>query len=207
MVKTSREFYTGMGVDWLSERKNAEHTEKELSYLLKLLKKGERVLDLACGYGRFSIPLASKGFDVEGIDITPVFIERAKEEAGKRNLNIGFRIGEMTDLPYENESFDSVICMWNAFSELTVEQDQVKTIKEICRVLKKGGLAIIESRNHRSSGVDEKNMIDGNESMPSYNHTRGSMKKLMKLSQVEDFKIYIDDFGGRKRLISLLRKK
>ena len=207
MVKTSREFYTGLGVDWLSERKNAENTEKELSYLLKLLKKGWKVLDLACGYGRFSIPMASKGFIIEGIDITPVFIERAKEEAKKRNLHIGFRVGTMTDLPYENESFDSVICMWNAFSELTVEQDQIKSIKEICRVLKKDGLCIIEVRNHRSSGVDMTNLIDGHESMPSYNHTRGSMRRLMNLSQVEDFKVFIDDFGGRKRLILLLRKK
>ncbi|MEM4056829.1 MAG: class I SAM-dependent methyltransferase [Thermoplasmatales archaeon] len=51
------------------------------------------MLDLACGYGRFSIPLAAMRYDVEGIDITPLFIEIAKEEANKRNLGTEFRVG------------------------------------------------------------------------------------------------------------------
>ena len=42
-----------------------------------------------------------------------------------------------------DNSFDSVICMWNAFSELAHDQDQVRVIGEIYRVLKKNGLRII----------------------------------------------------------------
>ena len=201
IAKTPREFYTEIGFEWLSERKNSVMTENELAYLTELLKKSWKILDLACGYGRFSIPLAAMGYRVEGIDITPIFIEKAKEEAKKRDLNIEFRVGDMKSLPYEDRSFDSVICMWNAFSEIAQEQDQVRVISEIFRVLKRGGLAIVEVRNHRSSGLIEENFIDGYEAMPSYNHTRGSMKRLMKLSGVDSFKVFIDKFGGRNRLI------
>ena len=200
-MKTPKEFYTEMGADWLSMMKDNAITESELSYLTKILKNGSTILDLACGYGRLSIPIAEHGYTVYGVDITPVFIEKATQEAKKRNLNVEFKIGDMRNIPYPDASFDYVICMWNAFSELSTEQVQITVINEIYRVLKKTGLAIIEMRNHRSSGLVEKNFIERFEAMPSFNHTRGSIKRLMRLSRVTNFKVFIDDFGGRKRLI------
>ena len=86
-MKTSAEFYTEMGIDWLSDRKNSSKTKSELSYLTNIMRSGSKILDLACGYGRFSIPLAEQGYSVYGLDITPNFIERAINEAKKRNLN------------------------------------------------------------------------------------------------------------------------
>ena len=65
IAKTPREFYTEIGFEWLSERKNSVMTENELAYLTELLKKSWKILDLACGYGRFSIPLAAMGYRVE----------------------------------------------------------------------------------------------------------------------------------------------
>ena len=200
-MKTPKEFYTEMGADWLSRMKDNAITESELSYLTKILKNGSTILDLACGYGRLSIPIAEHGYTVYGVDITPVFIEKATQEAKKRNLNVEFKIGDMRNIPYPDASFDYVICMWNAFSELSTEQVQITVINEIYRVLKKTGLAIIEMRNHRSSGLVEKNFIERFEAMPSFNHTRGSIKRFMRLSRVTNFKVFIDDFGGRKRLI------
>lgn len=206
MPKVPRDFYTELGAEWLSQRKADGQTTQELKYVMQFLGKEGKVLDLACGYGRFSIPLAENGYLVEGLDITPAFIERAREEANRRGLKISFRIGNMEALPYEDNSFLSVICMWNAFSELAQEQEQVCTILEIYRVLKKDGLAIVEVRNHRSSRLVEANVIDEHEAMPSYNHTRGSMRRLMKLSRLEDYEVFIDDFGGRNRLILEIRK-
>ena len=200
-MKTSAEFYTEMGIDWLSDRKNSSKTKSELSYLTNIMRSCSKILDLACGYGRFSIPLAEQGYSVYGLDITPNFIERAINEAKKRNLNIEFRIGDMKNIPYADCSFEYVICMWNAFSEIPTEHEQIAVIGQIYRVLKKAGTAIIEMRNHRSSGLVEKNFIDGLEAMPSFNHTRGSIKRLISLSGVSNFKVFIDDFGGRKRLI------
>jgi ubiquinone/menaquinone biosynthesis C-methylase UbiE len=146
--------------------KNSAITISESSYLTNILKNGSTILDLACGFGRFSIPLAEYGYTVYGTDITPIFIEKAKEEAEKRNLNIEFRIGDMKKIPYTNCSFDYVIRMWNAFSEISTEQEQITVINEIYRVLKKTGLAIIEMRNHRSSGLVEKTLLTGMRQCP-----------------------------------------
>ena len=200
-MKTPTEFYTEMGADWLSARKNSVKTNTELSYIKRFLRNGSTILDLACGYGRFSIPLAEEGYTIYGIDITPAFIDRAREEAKKRNLNIEFKVGNMQNIPYPEGSFDHVICMWNAFSELAREQEQIAVIHEIYRVIKKTGIAIVEMRNHMSSGLTEKNFIGGFEAMPSFNHTRGSIKRLMRISGVTNYKVFLDNFGGRKRLI------
>ncbi|MEM4056830.1 MAG: class I SAM-dependent methyltransferase [Thermoplasmatales archaeon] len=107
----------------------------------------------------------------------------------------------MRSPPYEDSSFDSIVFMWNAFSELAQDRGQLRVIAEIFRVLKRERLAIVEVRNHRSSGLLEENIIDGYEAMPTYNHTRGSIKRLMKLSEVDNFKVFIDKFGGRNRLL------
>ena len=201
MPKTPREFYSELGAGWLSQRKSESQTSMELEYLSRLLRRDWKILDLACGYGRLAIPLALEGYRVEGMDITPAFVERAREDAARKGLNIGFRIGSMIDLPYYDGSFHSVICMWNAFSEIAEEQDQPRAILEIYRVLKKGGMAFIEMRNHRSSGLEVNNVIDGQEAMPSYRHTRGSMKRLMGICGIENFRVFIDNFGGRNRLL------
>ena len=57
-MDTPRKFYTRMGADWLSTLKDNDRTESELNYLTRILKEGSTILDLACGYGRLSIPLA-----------------------------------------------------------------------------------------------------------------------------------------------------
>jgi 2-polyprenyl-3-methyl-5-hydroxy-6-metoxy-1,4-benzoquinol methylase len=130
-MKTPEEFYSEMGVDWLSARKSNDLTESELSYLTKILRKDSKILDLACWYGRFSIPLAEDWYTVYGMDITQIFIERAKEEAKKGKLKIEFRVGNMQMIPYPEDSFEHVICMWNAFSELSTDQEQIAVIQKI----------------------------------------------------------------------------
>ena len=53
-----------------------EDTKKEVDFLIDQLKLqgNERILDLACGYGRHSLELARRGYDVTGIDITPEYV-------------------------------------------------------------------------------------------------------------------------------------
>ena len=218
MPKTSKQFYTELGHAGLAERKTKTQTKKELTYLLKLLEKNKKILDLACGYGRFTIPLAKKGYDIEGIDITPALIQKAKETARKDRLEVKFRIGDMRKLPYENESFDSVICTWTAFSELYQEKDQVIAIKEILRALRRKGFAFIETRYERTAPKFIKDVdgdieirkigkraivgnISGIETMPQYAHNKSTLRNLMKKSKVKRYKIRVGDFGGRRRLL------
>ena len=69
-----------------------EDTKKEVDFLIDQLKLqgNERILDLACGYGRHSMELARRGYDVTGIDITSEYIKYATEQAKKECLKAKF---------------------------------------------------------------------------------------------------------------------
>lgn len=211
-TKTSKQFYTETGPDWLAKRKKSVQTKLEISYLKEKLNKNQKILDVACGYGRLAVPLAKQGYDIQGIDITPALIKRARETAKKEKLNINFKVGSMTHLSYKNNYLGAIICMWSAFNEIYKEKDQIKAIKEFSSVLVPKGIAIIDM----PMPFDPKEMssddfrfvkeniilgkIDGIDIMPSYNHSKETLRKLMKKTKVKKFKILIENYGGRNRL-------
>lgn len=206
-MKTSSQFYKEFGAKKLALRKTEAHTKKELSYLKKYLKKNQKILDLACGYGRFTIPLAKQGYAIEGVDISPNLLNEAKKRAKKQKVNIKFKWGDMRKLPYTENNFDSIICMWSAFIELSKEKDQLQALREMLRVLKKGGFAFLEmpalKNIKKKISVD---LIDGVEAVPMYHQDKNSLKKLMKIVKPKKYKIFVDEFGGRNRLLFIFWK-
>lgn len=213
MAKTSKQFYKELTAKGLAARKEKTHTRKELAYLKKYLSKKKRILDLACGYGRFTIPLVKQGYNVEGSDISPNLLREARRRAKEEDLNIKFRLGDMRKLSYKDKSFDTIICMWSAFIELDKKQDQIKALKEMSRVLDEKGFAILEMPNPTKRKKLLKNSevkriknnvaystIEGIKSNPLYIHSKKTLRDLMKKAHVKKYKIFIDNFGGRKRL-------
>ena len=140
----SRAEYEELGVEGLASRTTPERDAAVVKAVEELLEGRESVLDLCCGYGRISLPLRRAGKVVRALDISPNLIEAGKAKAAEEELSIDWAIGSMTDLPYKSDSFDAVICLWTAFHELFAEDEQMSTIWEISRVLRPGGLAIIE---------------------------------------------------------------
>ena len=200
MARTSEQFYNELGFEGMSKLKTEERTNKELAYLKGLLRSGQHILDLGCGYGRYTIPLAEMGYEIDGIDLTPSLVSKARGIAKEHNLNINFTIGDMRSLPFASESYDVIISMWNTFSELYELVDQIRAIEEMLRVLRNKGVAIIEVRNHRTSGVDQNYKIEGIDGMPSFRHTKKSLKDLMTNLKIRNYKVFVDVFGGRNRL-------
>lgn len=106
---------------------------------LASLKEGNTVLDLGSGAGFDCFLAASKVGPkgrVIGVDMTPEMIEKAKANAKKiESKNVEFRLGEIENLPLEDNSVDVVIsnCVINLSS------DKTRVFKEVHRVLKPGG--------------------------------------------------------------------
>ena len=107
------------------------------------LIEGEVVLDLGSGAGLDCFLAASRvgpTGHVIGVDMTPEMIEKARDNAGKSGArNVEFRLGEIEDLPVEDNSVDLVIsnCVIN------LSTDKPKVSREIYRVLKPGGRVAI----------------------------------------------------------------
>jgi tellurite methyltransferase len=82
--------------------------------LLETLRgeSAETVLDLGFGLGRHVILFAGEGFDTYGIEPTRSWFAYCEEWLEAEGLRADIRIGEMTELPYENGFFDFVLS-WN----------------------------------------------------------------------------------------------
>lgn len=91
-------------------------------------------LEIGCGNGKNM--LYKKDLDIEGIDICPSFVAICN----KAGLNV--IEGTMTNLPYQNSSFDFVYCI-AALHHLTTQDLRSKAIQEMIRVCKPQGFIFI----------------------------------------------------------------
>ncbi len=99
------------------------------------VKRGVRVLDVACGNGNTAIPAARSGASVTGVDIAPYLIEQAVVRAEREGVAADFDIGDVEKLPYEDASFDVVLTMFGA---MFAPRPDV-TASELKRVCRSGG--------------------------------------------------------------------
>jgi SAM-dependent methyltransferase len=90
------------------------------------LAEGATVLDVGCGAGRFCRIAADRGARVAGLDATPAFVEIARERVPDGD----FRVGEMEELPWPDDSFDLV----TGFNSFFIAADMVNALREAGRV-------------------------------------------------------------------------
>jgi SAM-dependent methyltransferase len=98
-------------------------------------RAGERWLDLATGTGAVAIRAARAGTVVTGIDLAPALIATAKRMAAAEGLTIRFDVGDVEDLPYEDEAFDVV----SSAVGIIFAPDHDGVARELARVCRPGG--------------------------------------------------------------------
>ena len=113
--------------------------ETHAAHLLPHLKAGQRVLDFGCGPGNISVGLAKavEPGELHGIDIetTQIDIARAAASAGGHD-NATFHVGDITSLPFDDDSFDVAHC----HAVLMHVPNTEGALAEVKRVLKPGGI-------------------------------------------------------------------
>lgn len=130
-------------VDWglgQYERFAAE-IEPAAEHVVKLanITPGERVLDVACGTGNAALLAARAGGVVNGLDAAPRLIEVARQRAAAQDLDASFEVGDLHDLGFDNESFDTVLSVFGVI----FATDPERALAEIIRVLRPGGRALL----------------------------------------------------------------
>ncbi|MFH1068444.1 MAG: methyltransferase domain-containing protein, partial [Candidatus Glassbacteria bacterium] len=117
----------------------------QISGILGLSPREDRVLDLCCGQGRHTLELARRGFrTVEGIDRSHYLVQRARESARSEGLPVRFREGDARKLPYVPDNFDCVLILGNSFGYFETLQDDLKVLREVFRISKPWGKLLID---------------------------------------------------------------
>ena len=133
-----------------------EEPNKYLKENWELLSKG-RVLCIADGDGRNSVWLAEQGFDVTAFDFSPVAVQKARELAKKRSVEIDFVCADWRQFEWKSSYFDSVVGIFFQFIGPTERLELFKLIKQSVKV---GGSILIqgyglEQLKYKTGGPDK----------------------------------------------------
>jgi SAM-dependent methyltransferase len=127
--------------------KQADFIEESLD-----LTDSDRVLDLACGFGRHTIELASRGYQVVGFDLSKPLLERAVKEANRNSLQVNFIHGDMRALQFDGV-FDACFCWQTSFGYFD-DDTNLNILRRLHRALQPGGELLLEVVN-RDYVVDD----------------------------------------------------
>ena len=164
MESASVKAYKGMGMEGWIARWYAANTGKSLEEFRALARRvaaglapGSAVLELAPGPGYFAIELARLGpYQITGLDISKSFVEIARRNAAAAQVNVDFRQGDASHTPFADETFDFLLCR-AAFKNFS---QPLLAVREMYRVLKKGGRGIIIDLRRDASPKSINELVD-----------------------------------------------
>ena len=109
----------------------------------------KKILDLACGDGKYSDALLTQDRDITGVDLDKGMLEEAEKRFDKRK-NIKFIFGNMLELSsvFKRERFDAVFCIGNSLVHLTSTNKIKKALRELNSVMQNNGKLIVQIINY-----------------------------------------------------------
>ncbi len=188
-----KEDYLQIYLPFLTE----ERTKAEVDFIVEVLDipAGSKILDLACGFGRHTIPLAKKGYDMTGLDYTEKFIQMAEEKAKEANVQIEFLVGDMRKIPFENH-FVGVISYFTSFGFFS-DEENFEVLKGVSKALKREGKFLLDIMNRdilvkNFQAKDWERLEDGTLVLEERNWD-------LKTGRIKNYVTILDKKGERKR--------
>lgn len=165
MTATARKAYRGMSMEgsiarWYDKttRKDFQEHRRLAERLRACVPDGGDVLEIAPGPGFVAIEIArDRRFRVTGIDISKTLVGIARKNAADQGVTVDFRLGNASDLPFGENSFDLLFCR-AAFKNFSEPQ---RAVKEMHRVLRPGGVGVIIDLRRDASMAEIRKYVDG----------------------------------------------
>lgn len=147
MAEWFETFFRGLYKEVLANQFDEATSLRQARLVKRLLKvrKGMRVLDIPCGMGRLTIPMARMGVAMTGVDLTESYIRVARREARKQGADARFICRDMRKIDYEAE-FDAAF-NWFASIGFFSDAEEVAFCARVLRALKPGGRFLVETVN------------------------------------------------------------
>lgn len=123
-------------------RFTAEHLALESAFLADLAGPGRRALEFAIGTGRIALPLAARGIEVSGIDLSPAMVDRMRAKPGGAEPTVV--IGDYMSARVPG-AFDLVYLVFNTILNVTTQDAQVATFGNAAAHLRPGGCFVVET--------------------------------------------------------------
>lgn len=108
--------------------------------------KGARILELCCGTGRLTLPIARDGYNISGVDYTPSMLAQARLKASEVGLEINFIEADIRTLNLQ-EKYDLIFIPFNSIHHLYKNEDLFKVFNVVRNHLKDGGLFLLDCFN------------------------------------------------------------
>jgi 2-polyprenyl-3-methyl-5-hydroxy-6-metoxy-1,4-benzoquinol methylase len=124
-----------------------ERSAARIAFYSDLAKAvGGPVLEIACGSGLVTLPIAAQGLDVTGLDLAPSMLEHAHKKAENQNLNIYWVEADARSFDLGRQ-YRFILLTGNAFQAFLTHQDQETLLAAVRRHLAPNGLFAFETRN------------------------------------------------------------
>lgn len=120
----------------------------DLQFYKKWLPKNKeaKILELCCGTGRLTVPIAKAGYNICGVDYTSSMLEQAKVKASEAGLEINFIEADIRSLNLQ-EKFDFIFIPFNSIHHLYKNEDLFMAFNGVKNHLKEGGLFLLDCFN------------------------------------------------------------
>jgi len=124
-------------------------TAREIRGLEKLLalQPDDLIADVCCGYGRHTLGLLEKGYQVVSLDASEMMLRGASKVLQASGHASRLVRGDAAALPFRSESLDVVVNLFNSFGYFLDDEQNLAVLEETVRCLKPGGRFLLETRN------------------------------------------------------------